>query len=415
MSGTRRLLLASAGLFAAMLLLMMSRGLTNVLVGVRAELQGFNTTVSGVVMAAYFIGFLAGAKLTPRVIATVGHARVFGGLASLVAVSTLIHAIWVTPLAWSLLRVVFGFAMAGSFVVAESWLNEAASNQNRGRVMSAYMVVSMGGAALGTLLLSFAEPDGSTPFIVAAIFASFSVVAVSLARGDAPQFELPPPVKLREVWRSAPVGVWTSTFAGLANAATIGMAGVYAIQIGMSPSLAAVFAAASPVGSVLLQWPIGHLSDSIGRRRVIFVGALAASSAAVLGAAIDDAQGLLVVAMLVFGAFSYPMYSLALTHVTDVLPVGQAVVASSTIVFTTGVGSIVGPVAAAVAMESVSVSGFWWTVATAHALIAVFAAANSLRRPEARQALINRYLAIPARSSGFMRPGPGPESESEGI
>jgi MFS family permease len=92
---------------------MLGRGLIGVLLGVRAEIEGFSTTTTGVIIASYFVGFLIGSQATPRFMARVGHIRVFSGLASLVAVAALSHALWVAPIPWMFLRLLFGFSMAG--------------------------------------------------------------------------------------------------------------------------------------------------------------------------------------------------------------------------------------------------------------------------------------------------------------
>ncbi len=97
---TKRTLLAAWGLFASFLLLMLGRGLIGVLLGVRAEFEGFSTTTTGVIMASYFVGFLAGSQVTPRIMARVGHIRVFSALTSLVVVAALFHSLWVAPLPW---------------------------------------------------------------------------------------------------------------------------------------------------------------------------------------------------------------------------------------------------------------------------------------------------------------------------
>lgn len=211
----KRTLLAAWGLFASFLLLMLGRGLIGVVLGVRAGLEGFSTTTTGVIMASYFVGFLAGSQITPRIMARVGHIRVFSALTSLVAVAALFHALWVAPLPWIGLRLLFGFSMAGLFVTAESWLNETVTNDNRGRVMAVYMVVSMGGVAGGQFLLGAGDPSGTTLFIIAAALVSLAIVPITLSITSAPEFKLPPHktharygVPLRWVWSERCLPGW---------------------------------------------------------------------------------------------------------------------------------------------------------------------------------------------------------------
>ena len=402
-SSAQRTLISAWGLFAALALIMVGNGLIGVLIGVRSELEGFDTTTTGLIMAAYFGGFLAGSHFTPRIMARVGHIRVFSGLASMVAATALIHGVWVVPFAWVVLRLVFGFAMAGLYIVVESWLNDSVTNENRGRVMAIYMVVAMGGLALGQITLSLGSPLEQTMFITAGALIALAIAPVSLSANSAPEFFLPPPVRPREIWETAPVGVITAVGAGIANGALLGMAGVYASQIGLSNARTAVFVGAAALGSVLFQWPIGHLSDRIDRRRAIFIVTLAAVVVSVIGVGTTADSFWLIVVMLALGGLSFPMYSLALSHVVDVLPAGRAVTGSVAIVFLTGVGAIFGPLVASIVMTAIGPSGFFWTISLVHGAIGVFGVYRLVKRPVIPGVSPKPYVSIPARSTYIPR------------
>ena len=404
-SPARTALLAAWGLFAALTLLMVGNGLVGVLVGVRSELEGFDTTVTGFVMASYFAGFLAGSQVTPRIMARVGHIRVFAGLSSLVAVTALMHALLVSPVTWVLLRLVFGFAMAGLYVVVESWLNELVSNTNRGRVMAVYMVVSMGGLGLGQLMIGLGDALQPTLFIVAGALMTLAVAPISLSINDAPFFELPPKARYRDLWEAAPLGVVTAIGAGIANGALIAMAGVYATQVGLTTGRTGLFVAAAALGSVVLQWPVGHMSDVIGRRRSILVVTFGAVIVGLAAPGLDPQGWGLIGAMFLLGGLSYPMYSLALSHVVDVLPPGQAVTGSVAVVFLTGVGAIFGPLSASVTMDLMGPEGFFWAIAIVHLAIGVYGLARAARRPVVPETT-EPWLPVPARSTFVLRRNP---------
>lgn len=401
-STAQKTLISAWGLFAALGLIMIGNGLIGVLIGVRSELEGFSTTTTGLIMASYFGGFLAGSHFTPRIMARVGHVRVFAGLASLVTTTALTHAVWVAPYAWTVLRLVFGFAMAGLYIVVESWLNDTVTNENRGRVMAVYMVVAMGGLSLGQILLGLGSPIQQTLFIAAGALMALSIAPVSLSVNTAPEFSLPPRVKLREIWNDAPVGVITAVGSGVANGALLGMAGVYATQVGMSNAITGLFVGAGAIGSVLLQLPIGHLSDRIDRRTAILLVTLAAVVVAGIGVALSGNSLQLVVVMLALGGLSFPMYSLALSHVVDVLPPGRAVTGSVAVVFLTGVGAVLGPVLASMVMTAVGPSGFFWTMTLVHGVIGVFGVYRIAKRPML-PVTQRPFLSVPARSTYIPR------------
>ena len=124
--------LSSWALFLGIAFIMLGNGLQGSLLGVRAELEGFPTAVTGLVMTGYYAGFLVGSTVVPRLVTRVGHIRVFAALASLASAAVLVHSIFVDPVSWTLMRLVSGFCYAGLYVVAESWLNDRATNETRG-------------------------------------------------------------------------------------------------------------------------------------------------------------------------------------------------------------------------------------------------------------------------------------------
>jgi len=398
----RNPLVTAWGLFAALALLMLGNGLVGVLIGVRSELEGFDTAVTGLIMSAYFAGFLVGSRVTPSVMARVGHIRVFAGLSSLVAASALMHALLVTPVTWMLLRVAFGFAMAGLYVVVESWLNDLVSNENRGRVMATYMVVSMGGLGLGQLFVGFGDPIQPTLFIIGGALMTLAVAPVSLSINDAPYFELPPKPKYKDLWEKAPLGVITAVGSGMANAALVAMASVYAVQVGVPSTRTGLFVAAAAVGSVALQFPIGIMSDRLGRRQTILLVAFAAVAAGALAPMTGAGSWGLIAFMFLLGGLSFPMYSLALSHVVDVFPPGQAVTGSMAVVFLTGVGAVFGPLTASVSMDLWGPNGFFWAIAVIHLVVGMYGLARITRKPVIPETT-EPWIPVPARSTFVLR------------
>ena len=136
---------------------------------------------------------------------------------------------------------------------------------------------------------------------------------------------------------------------------------------------------------------------------MILIVSSTAAIVAIVGLGLPADGWPMVAVMFVFGGLSYTMYSLALSHVIDVLPSGRAVTASTTNVFLTGVGAIIGPLAAAILMTAIGPPGFWWTLAGAFAAIAVFALYRLVRRPKIKDLTPEPYLAVPPRFTGFVR------------
>ena len=352
--------------------MMLGNGLLASLLGIRAEGEGFSGAAIGLIMAGYYAGFLAGSRIA-GFLRRVGHVRVFAALASLASTAVLLHALFVDEFVWIGMRLVFGFCQAGLYVVAESWLNADATNENRGKMMSWYMVVLMGGAAAGQMLLNLADTASFELFILASALVSLAVVPVSLSIGNAPSIvDLPPPLPTAEMWRRVPLGIVVSFGTGVAAGADFGMASVYGTRVGMTPGRVGLFVAAMMLGAIAFQFPIGALSDRMLRRRAMFIVTMVAAGVAVLGTIVDPLGWVMLLVMFVFGGFSFPMYSLVLSHINDYMPVGQAVAASMQVVFWNGVGAIFGPLLSVIAMATLGPVGFFWILALVHALMGLF-------------------------------------------
>jgi MFS family permease len=360
---------------------MIGDGLQTTLLGVRASLEGFPTAVTGLIMSTFYLGFLAGALYAPGVVERVGHIRVFGALASMASASVLIHGIFVTPLAWSLLRLIGGFCLAGLYVVAESWLNDRASNRTRGQLLSIYMVVSYLGYAGGQLLLNAADPGGLELFVLTSVLISVALVPLLLSAGPAPKFSTQARLTLRKLYAISPLGVVGALATGMASGALFGIGPVYAESSGLSLSQISLFMTAMLLGCTLLQWPIGRLSDALDRRLVISVTTFLSAAAAVAAVPVSAmSTGMLMVLIAVFGGLAIPLYSLCIAHANDYLEPEQMVAASSGLVLASGVGAVLGPISASLAISLIGPDGFFWWLAVIHAALGLFAVYRMIRR-----------------------------------
>jgi len=362
-------------------ILMLGDGLQSTLLGVRASLEGFPTAVTGLIMSTFYLGFLGGAVYAPRVVERVGHIRVFGALASMASAAVLIHGIFVTPIAWSLLRLMSGFCLAGLYVVAESWLNDRASNTNRGQLLSIYMVVSYVGYAGGQLLLNAADPGGLELFVLTSVLISVALVPLLLSAGTSPHFESQERLSLRALYAISPLGVVGALATGMASSALFGIGPVYAESSGMSIAQISLFMTAVLLGCIVLQWPIGGLSDKLDRRLVIAVVAFLAAAAAIAAVPVSAmSMTKLLVLMAVLGGLSIPLYSLCIAHANDYLEPEQMVAASSGLVLASGVGAVLGPITTSLAMSLFGSSGFFWWLAAIHAAMGLFVVYRMAKR-----------------------------------
>ncbi len=368
-------------LFLGIALIMLANGLQGTLLGLRASLESFPTTITGLVMSSYYLGFLLGSRLSTRVVTQVGHIRTFAALASLASVSVLLHSVFVDPASWAVMRLFTGFSYAGLYVVAESWLNDRATNETRGQLLSIYMVVMYAGLASGQFMLNLADPAGYELFILSSVLVSLALIPMLVTVGAAPEITTPAPVGMRELFRISPLGVVGSVATGMTNGAFFGMGAVYAASIGLSVGEISLFMAATVVGGIALQWPIGRLSDLVDRR-IVLAGVTIAAAACALAAVLFGGTStmILLACVAAYGAASFPMYSLSIAHTNDRLDYDQIVPASGTLVLLGGIGAILGPVSASGAMALTGPAGFFWYLLVAHAALGAFTLFRMMRR-----------------------------------
>ena len=393
-------------------LIMLGNGLQNTLLGVRATLEGFGTGTTGLVMTAYFAGFVAGSVIVPRLLANVGHVRVFAALASLASGATLMHTIFVTALSWGLIRVATGFCFAGLYVVAESWINEAATNRTRGQLLSVYMIMVLGGTGSGQLLMNLWDPRGFELFVLVSVLISFALIPITLSVGRAPAFEASESIGIRALFRASPLGVAGAFLIGIAHSALYAMGPVFATEIGLNVERVSLFIAVALFGGLVLQWPIGWLSDRFDRRRVIVAVAwIAATASLVAGVGGIDSYTVLIAATALLGGMSMPLYSLCGAHTNDHLTPRQIIAASATLVLVGGIGLTMGPLLAATLMHLAGPPGIFWLLTLMHACIGAYGLYRMMRREPVPLDEQRSYDPVSLRTSPIVQAQTGGEAD----
>lgn len=369
-------------------ILLTGQGLQGTLLPVRASLEDFSTVSIGVMGAAYFFGFTIGCLKGGELMRRVGHVRVFLAMSALASAAPLLHGLIIEPIVWGSLRMLTGFCFAVLYMVIESWLNERASNENRGIIFSTYSMITLTVLAVGQMMTLLYEPSGFQLFIIASILVSISAVPVALSTSPTPEHPHSVAVDLRRLFEISPSGAFGCFVSGLANGSFWGLAAVFAASIGSDISLAAWFMTAAVVGGAIGQWPLGLLSDVAGRRTVLI--AVSAIGGAVGMALFLLTPGLEFVPTLLLGAlwggFAFPLYTIAVAYTNDFAKPGEYVTVSGGLLLTYGVGATIGPFAASALMTLQSPSGLFLFTALVHVTLITYVSLRFLlRRTEATQ------------------------------
>ena len=364
---------AIAALLFAAAILYAGNGLQSTLLSVRGDIEGFPTTVIGLLASAYYAGFILGCRLVPGMIQGVGHIRAFVALASIASSSALAHILFVEPIAWGGLRFITGFSFAGLTMVLESWINERATNENRGKILSVYRIVDLGAVTIGNGLLAIAPPEGFQLFVLVSILISIALVPVALTRSSSPAPLETAKLDIVQLYKVSPVGAIGAAATGLANAAFWGMAPVYVQELGYGAAAIAAFMSTAIIGAGLFQFPTGWLSDKIDRRMVIFASSLLGTGASALLATFAGlSENAILGFSFLFGAFIIPVFGICAAHANDHAAVGKAVATSGGLLLLYGVGSVVGALVGALVMSAFEPAALFWYIAGVYLVLAVF-------------------------------------------
>jgi len=360
-----------AALLLSMAVLLTGNGLQVLLVPLRARIEDFSTLSIGILGSAYFAGFAAGCLLGPKLIERVGHIRSFATMTAIATAAILCHVLITEPVAWWVLRAASGFCFAVLYVVIESWLNARSTRENRGLVLSLYLLISLTVITVGQLLVTLADPASFTLFAVGAILLSLGAVPVATTRALAPT---PPPavaLRLARLYRNSPLGFLGCIAVGLANGAFWSLGPVFAADSGMDTGGIALLMSAAVIGGALGQWPLGTLSDRIDRRYVIIASCL---GAAVTGAALSFAPyysyWLLFAMAAAWGAFAFPLYTLSVAHSNDFAAPEDFVEVSAGLLLLFGAGAAAGPALIAPLMQAAGSGTLFQATMVIHLLLA---------------------------------------------
>jgi len=355
-----------------MLFLQLGNGLQGTLLGVRGELEDFSTFEMSVVMSAYFLGFLGASKLVPDLIRRVGHVRVFAALASFISAILILYPLLINPWVWTGGRVIIGFCYCGVYIAAESWLNNAATNENRGQLLSSYMVVQMAGIVAAQLLLLTGDPSGFELFVLISVLVSISFAPILLSITPTPAFETTKPMSIKELFSTSPLGCVGMFFLGGIFSAQFGMAPVFGTSADLSLPQISIFVAAFYVGAMVFQFPVGWLSDRMDRRVLIVVTSAIGFIAAVTAIFGENIFIILLGSAFFIGGMSNPLYSLLIAYTNDFLEPDDMASASGGLLFLNGLGAISGPLFTGYLMTEIGPIGFFVILAALLGVLTVY-------------------------------------------
>ncbi len=393
----------SWALFLGMFMLMIGNGLQGTLLGLRGEVEGFSTLSLSIVMSGYFLGFLFSSRFTPGLIRRVGHVRVFAALGSTISAVLILYPVLVDPWAWTVGRVVIGFCFCGVYVTAESWLNDASENDTRGKALSLYMIVQMAGIVFAQYILSQGDISGYALFIIPSVLVSLAFAPILLSVKPMPAFASTKPMTIKEVIAASPLACVGMFMLGGVFAAQFGMSAVYGNRVGLTVGEISLFVSSIYVAALVLQYPIGWLSDRMDRRVLIIWVSMLGGLGSLIAFLVPGNYTLILVSGAIVGGTSNPLYALLIAYTNDYLEREDMAAASGGLLFINGLGAIMGPLIVGWMMDFIGANGFWLFTAALMLAVAVYGLYRSTQR--SRSAMDTEtvpYAVVSASSTPIM-------------
>ncbi|MCB1073069.1 MAG: MFS transporter [Chlamydiales bacterium] len=391
------------GVFAPLLslvIVMLGNGFFTTFTSLRFSVEGYPNFVVGVLGGAYYLGMMLGALYVERLISRIGHIRSFAMMASINSVIIVIQSFYIDPYSWTFYRILTGFCTSGFFIAIESWLLLSSGLRSRGKLLSLYMLTLYLAQGFGQFLLNASPIQSLIPFAITVILSSLSVIPVSMMRSSGPVLLESAITNVFQIIKRSPLGPIGCFVSGLMMSSFYGLAPIFAREIHLSLFQISQVMGFTIMGGLLLQWPIGHLSDIFNRRKVIIGVAFALMLVTfALYHSSNFHYYLLLALMVLFGGISFTLYPLAITYTCDHFSDKKVIGITCALLLVYGVGCIVGPLISPFFMSYFGPSGLFLYMSILCALYIVICMWRVLHSKPLSEEEQSDYLPLPRATS----------------
>ncbi|MGB2079374.1 MAG: MFS transporter, partial [Vibrio sp.] len=334
-------------------LLMTSHGLSGLLLPVRLNADGVNVQSIGLILSSYSAGFLLGAILGKKILQRIGLVRTFSMCGSLAATGILCMGLEVNLVLWVAMRALMGFSIACATATLDTWYNSVSTQSNRGKILAVNQIVILSAVTLGQFGLTIASPSDTTLFIIAGLLFSISITPLLFISQFEPSIESSKTMSLWSLFQLSPLGLITCLLCGVLYSTTMNMLPLYATDVGIIGLQLSIFMGAATAGGIILQLPVGYLSDRFERRKIILlvcVILLAATFVLSMAMKLSLFTASAVLVGLVMGIIAC-LYPLSISITFDRALSEQLVPALTGLLCVYAIGSIIGPYASSLIMQ----------------------------------------------------------------
>ena len=400
-AASRMLAITFFSLFLSVILIQLSSGGIGPLDVLSGLQSGFTSLEIGLLGSSHFVGFFVGCWWGPRLIGIIGHSRAFAVFAAAGTIGILAHMLWVDPYIWSAMRILSGMCIAGCFTVLEAWFQAKTDNATRGRTVGYYRLVDLLGGLFSQLLIAVLEPATYMAYNILAIICCASLLPLALTRIPQPPTTAELRLRPRLGLQISPMASAGVVIAGITVASFRMVGPVYGQAVGLTSTQIGLFLALFILGGALAQFPAGLFADRFDRRKVMFAFSAVSIGASllVIQLAETSAAGLLAGAV-IFGAATFPIYSIAAAHANDHVPVNRMVELNASLLFYFAIGAIISPLLVSLLIAGFGASSMFVFIAVAHALLCIYGLVRMTKRRVARR---KPFRYMPRTSFVFTR------------
>jgi len=349
-------------------------GVSYPMLSLSLEAQGVSNSMIGLNTAMEAFGVFAFAPAAPRLAARLGAFRFLIACLILTIACMFSFGVVKDPIVWMPLRFVLGAAIAGLFMVSESWVNSVVDDAHRGKALSIYVTFLAASFAVGPLLVPVLGFEGLMPYVVCALIVSLALIPLILARRVAPALnEGPQPANVLSYIARLPTIMGAILLVAIIDYALVGLLPVYALKLDFSSTQGALMLAAVAIGNVVVQFPIGWLADRINRYSVLL---LCAGVGLLGGLALPFAitvPWLLWPLLLFWGGTMYGLYTVTLVLMGERYQGAELMAVNATSALVWGIGGVLGPLIGGGVMDIVGPHGLPMMIAAASAIFLIVA------------------------------------------
>jgi MFS family permease len=348
----------------------LGNGFFPTLLSLQMSSQGDNSFMIGAVASAFYAGLLLGAFHIETVIGRIGHIRAFAAFASSLTVLCILNGMMSHIVIWLALRFIAGIATAGIFVVIESWLLCVSSTETRGQILSFYMMSFYASQAVGQFMLNIKSSEHLFLFTVTAMLCSLSVIPLAMTRVMLPEYDEPAAMNIKVLYQKTASGLVGALCGGLIMGALYSLLPLVLNELFHSREEVSVYMFMMIVGGMVLQYPIGKLSDVVERRLVIIMVCLGIAAVSFLMELFLAPTWSLAFLIAIFGGLTFTVYPLSISYACDSLESHEIVAGIQALLIAYSVGAMIGPFLAPIFMSQFSIRGlFIFVLVVAFSLI----------------------------------------------